>query len=55
MNIIIGISCLVIGTLSFFVSFHFAEKINNTNLIKIIQYLGIILYFIGIAMFWLIA
>lgn len=54
MNIIFGGGCLILGVLSFLMSFYVAEKVSNTVMSKTLQYLGITLFFIGTAMFWMI-
>lgn len=55
MNLIFGGGCLILGVLSFLMSFYVAEKVSNTVISKTLQYLGITLFFIGTAMFWMIS
>lgn len=45
MNIIFGGGCLILGVLSFLMSFYVAEKVSNTVISKALQYLGITLFF----------
>lgn len=54
MNILIGVSCLILSILIFCVCLHIAGKVSNKVVANIWTYLGIILSCIGLIMFWII-
>ncbi len=55
MNILIGLSCLILSMLIFGLCFYIAGKVSNKVIAYICAWLGIVLSSIGLIMFWIIA
>ncbi|MBC1345208.1 hypothetical protein HB799_14225 [Listeria welshimeri] len=55
MNILIGLSCLILSMLIFGICFYIAGKASKEVIAYIWAWLGIVLSSIGLIMFWKIA
>ncbi len=55
MNILIGFSCLIFSMLIFGICFYIAGKASKKVIAYIWTWLGIVLFSIGLIMFWIIA